>query len=99
MDNWNHEDILGGVQMGYSTVRVLTGSTRRQDQQRFAYSPDFIAESIADLAEYVFIEKIRTKTHDLRSSSRDLAIVSSRKAAAGFSPIASSSAGLGLAAS
>jgi len=54
-------DILGGTQMGYSTVLVLTGSTRRNDLKRFAYSPDFIAESIADLTKDEFINRIRLK--------------------------------------
>ena len=42
-------DILGGVQLNYKTVLVLTGSTRREDVDRFAYLPDLIVESIADL--------------------------------------------------
>jgi len=57
-------DILGGEQMGYTTVLVLTGSTRRDDLKRFAYSPDFIAESIADLTQDDFIEKIRLRTEE-----------------------------------
>jgi NagD protein len=55
-------DILGGTQMGYCTVLVLTGSTRREDLERFAYRPDFIAESVADLADDEFIEKMGLKT-------------------------------------
>ncbi|MBY0588403.1 TIGR01457 family HAD-type hydrolase [bacterium] len=42
-------DILGGVQMGCSTVLVLTGSTKREDVDHFSYRPDRIVESIADL--------------------------------------------------
>ncbi len=42
-------DILGGVQMGYHTVLVLTGSTRREDLARFAYRPDLVVDSIAQL--------------------------------------------------
>ena len=42
-------DILGGVQLNYKTVLVLTGSTRREDLDRFAYRPDLIVESIADV--------------------------------------------------
>lgn len=42
-------DILGGVQLGYHTVLVLSGSTREQDLQKFAYRPDRIINSIADL--------------------------------------------------
>ena len=32
-------DILGGVQMGYRTVLVLTGSTTRESLRNFAYCP------------------------------------------------------------
>lgn len=42
-------DILGGVQMGYRTALVLTGSTRREDIPRFAFRPDVIVNSIADI--------------------------------------------------
>jgi len=42
-------DILGGVQMGYRTVLVLSGGTRREDLVRYAYRPDLVVDSIADL--------------------------------------------------
>jgi NagD protein len=42
-------DILGGVQLSYKTILVLSGSTRQEDLARFAYRPDMIVESIADL--------------------------------------------------
>jgi NagD protein len=42
-------DILGGVQMGSNTVLVLTGSTKRGDVEHFAFRPDRVVESIADL--------------------------------------------------
>jgi NagD protein len=44
-------DILGGVQMGYRTILVLTGSTKREDLAKYAYQPDMIVESIADLCD------------------------------------------------
>jgi NagD protein len=44
-------DILGGVQMGYRTALVLTGNTRREDLERYAYRPDAVFESIAELSE------------------------------------------------
>ena len=44
-------DILGGVQMGYRTVLVLTGSTKREDLANYAYQPDMIVDSIADLSD------------------------------------------------
>ncbi|MEZ6059236.1 MAG: HAD-IIA family hydrolase [Planctomycetaceae bacterium] len=42
-------DILGGVQLGYRTVLALTGSTSRADLPNFAYRPDYVVDSIADL--------------------------------------------------
>lgn len=42
-------DILGGVQMGYQTILVLSGGTRSEDLDRFAYCPDRVINSVADL--------------------------------------------------
>jgi NagD protein len=42
-------DIVGGVQMGYRTVLVLSGGTRREDLARYAYRPDVVVDSLADL--------------------------------------------------
>lgn len=42
-------DILGGVQLGFKTVLVLSGGTRREDLIHFAYQPDVVVDSIADL--------------------------------------------------
>jgi NagD protein len=42
-------DILGGVQMGYRTALVLTGTTKREDLAKYAFQPDLVLESIADL--------------------------------------------------
>ena len=50
-------DILGGTQMGYNTVLVLTGSTRREDLKRYAFSPDHVVESIASMLDEEFIDK------------------------------------------
>ena len=44
-------DILGGVQMGYRTILVLSGSTSRDDLKDFAYRPDLVVDSIADLLD------------------------------------------------
>src|SRR5207248_2781011 len=44
-------DILGGVQLGFHTVLVLSGGTRREDLARYAYRPDLVVDSIADLAD------------------------------------------------
>jgi NagD protein len=45
-------DILGGVQMGYRTVLVLTGTTSPDDLSKFAYQPDIVVDSIADLCHH-----------------------------------------------
>src|SRR6266566_5515070 len=42
-------DILGGVQLGYRTILVLSGGTRREDIDGFAFRPDLVADSVADL--------------------------------------------------
>ena len=42
-------DILGGVQMGYRTVLVLSGSTTTESLERYAYAPTEVVTSIADL--------------------------------------------------
>ncbi|MEM7231451.1 MAG: TIGR01457 family HAD-type hydrolase [Planctomycetota bacterium] len=42
-------DILGGVQLGYRSVLVLTGGTQREDLSRYAFRPDSVVDSIADL--------------------------------------------------
>jgi NagD protein len=44
-------DILGGVQMGYRTILVLTGTTKATDLASYAYQPDMVVESIADLCD------------------------------------------------
>jgi NagD protein len=42
-------DILGGVQLGFKTILVLSGGTRREDLERYAYRPDMIVDSIDEL--------------------------------------------------
>jgi NagD protein len=50
-------DILGGAQLGYKTVLVLSGTTRHEDLARYAYQPDLIVESIADLDPADLVER------------------------------------------
>lgn len=49
-------DILGGVHMGYRTILVLTGWSRREDLDNYAYRPDIIVESVADLSVKELVE-------------------------------------------
>lgn len=44
-------DILGGVQLGFHTVLVLSGGTSREDLPRYAYWPDIVVESVAEFTE------------------------------------------------
>jgi NagD protein len=44
-------DILGGVQLGFHTVLVLSGGTRREDLSRYAYGPEVVVESLAEYSE------------------------------------------------
>lgn len=46
-------DILGGVQLGCKTILVLSGGTRKEDLVRYAYRPDFVINSVADLVDVV----------------------------------------------
>ncbi len=48
-------DILGGAQMGYRTVLVLSGGTAMDDLHRYAYRPDLVVQSVADLCDDAFI--------------------------------------------
>ena len=50
-------DILGGVQMGYQTVLVLSGGTSADDLSKYAYVPDLVVNSIADLTHEVLIDR------------------------------------------
>jgi NagD protein len=44
-------DIVGGVQLGYHTVLVLSGGTSRADLERYAYRPEIVVDSLRDFAE------------------------------------------------
>ena len=43
-------DILGGVQLGFKTILVLSGGTRQEDLARYAYRPDCVVGSLAELS-------------------------------------------------
>jgi len=52
-------DIIGGVQLGYKTVLVLSGGTGKSDLGRYAYQPDAVVESIANLdTAELFLEHV-----------------------------------------
>jgi NagD protein len=61
-------DILGGGQLGFKTVLVLSGSARREDLARYAYRPDKVVESIADLSHERLIEAFSAETYSKRAA-------------------------------
>jgi NagD protein len=44
-------DILGGVQLGFHTVLVLSGGTHQEDLQNYAYRPEIVVDSLAEFAD------------------------------------------------
>src|SRR5262245_41015810 len=48
-------DILGGVQLGFHTILALSGGTQQDDLPHYAYRPEVVVESVAELAD--FLEK------------------------------------------
>ncbi len=63
-------DILGGVQLGYHTVLMLTGSTKREDLKNYAYQPDLVLDSIADISHDRLVEEF-TKRNVMEEELRD----------------------------
>jgi NagD protein len=53
-------DILGGVQLGFHTVLVLSGGTSKPDLQKYPYQPDKVVESIGDLDHSAMLDRINT---------------------------------------
>ncbi|HEX3336655.1 MAG TPA: HAD-IIA family hydrolase [Jatrophihabitans sp.] len=46
-------DIVAGIEAGLDTILVLSGSTRRQDIERFPWRPGRVLESISDALDFV----------------------------------------------
>ncbi len=67
-------DIVGGVQMGYRTVLVLSGGTSLSDLNQYAFRPDLIVDSIADLQHdklmQTFSSQVTSTTIPSPNSSR-----------------------------
>ena len=46
-------DMIAGLEAGLRTVLVLTGSTKREQVERFPYRPTTVVDSIADVVALV----------------------------------------------
>ncbi|OYR58789.1 HAD family hydrolase [Halorubrum sp. E3] len=46
-------DVVAGIEAGLTTYLVLTGSTSRDELTEFAYRPDDVVESVAELVENI----------------------------------------------
>ncbi|MBI2808940.1 MAG: TIGR01457 family HAD-type hydrolase [Planctomycetes bacterium] len=44
-------DILGGVQLGFHTILVLSGGTKRGDLANYTFCPELVVESLAEYAQ------------------------------------------------
>jgi NagD protein len=44
-------DVVSGLEAGMHTVLVLTGSTQRDEVERFPFRPSRVVDSIADLID------------------------------------------------
>jgi NagD protein len=42
-------DIQGGVQMGYKTILVLSGITKKEELRNYAFKPDMIVDSVNEI--------------------------------------------------
>jgi NagD protein len=63
-------DILGGVQLGFRTVLVLSGGTKADDLDRYAYRPDQVVSSLAEFSALLERNGWRPPWHPA-GSSRD----------------------------
>lgn len=46
-------DVVAGIEAGLETILVLTGSTRREQVERFPYRPSRVLDSIADAIDLI----------------------------------------------
>jgi NagD protein len=46
-------DIVAGIEAGLDTILVLSGSTRREDIERYPYRPGRVFDSIEDVVQFV----------------------------------------------
>ncbi len=70
-------DILGGNQLGFRTILVLSGGTKPSDIQRFAYGPDVVIDSVAEITAD-FLDQQRAILHGYMSKKLQIDAYSTR---------------------
>ncbi len=50
-------DILGSIQMGYNTILTLSGVSKKEDLENYAFTPDMIIDSVDGLNVNAVIKK------------------------------------------
>ena len=65
-------DILGGHQLGYYTILVLSGTTSSKDLLKYSYHPNMVLESIADV-KLDMMDQILKKEYNLLLNDNRLA--------------------------
>ena len=58
-------DILGGGAMGFTTVLTLSGVTQKSDLDKYAYSPDFIINSVGDLLQEELFNRVLERQQEM----------------------------------
>jgi NagD protein len=74
-------DIIGGVQLGFHTVLVLSGGTSKEDLERYTYQPDIVVESLAEFADVLDQSDWRPpwiSANRMRGSRNNRTLVSTR---------------------
>jgi NagD protein len=74
-------DILGGVQLGFHTVLVLSGGTKEEDLPRYAYRPEVVVESLGEFADLMEKHDWRPPWMAGRANGRAGSVSDRRKAA------------------
>jgi NagD protein len=78
-------DILGGVQLGFKTILVLSGGTSREDLPKYAYGPDRVANSIADLRHAQLVREFASLDEPVRTTVPTTTVRNLRRTTSGAS--------------
>ncbi len=69
-----YTDILGGVQLGYRTVLVLSGHTTEEDLKSYAYQPDLIVPCANEIPTDWILGEGRGSSDGIRAAASPLAL-------------------------